>query len=113
MQASTWWFANFRARLLATVFVMGFAAAAHAGDVDSRITIGNTVSIAPAWFDPADTPGIVTPFLVLYAAHDSVLKPMPAGPLTPSLAEQSSATEDGLSYEFVLRSGRNSTTATR
>jgi peptide/nickel transport system substrate-binding protein len=90
---------------LAFVFVMGVAAAARAGDVDSRVTISSTASIAPAWFDPADTPGIVTPFQVLYALHDSVVKPMPAGPLTPSLAERSSASEDGLTYEFVLRAG--------
>jgi peptide/nickel transport system substrate-binding protein len=93
-----------RAILLA-IILMNCAAVAHADDVDSRITIGNSIAIAPAWFDPADIPGIVTPFLVIYALHDSVLKAMPAGPFTPSLAERSSATEDGMSYEFVLRAG--------
>src|SRR6516164_1167249 len=96
---------NFRDMLLAIMFTAGFAATAHSADVDSRVTLGYSISIAPAWFDPADTPGIVTPFLVIYALHDSVLKGMPAGPFTPSLAEQFSAAEDGLSYEFVLRAG--------
>ena len=94
-----------RNMLLAIMFTTSFTALALADDVDSRVTIGNSISIAPAWFDPADTPGIVTPFLVIYALHDSVLKGMPAGPFTPSLAERYLATEDGLSYEFVLRSG--------
>ena len=63
-------------------------------------------SVDPAaWFDPAETPGSITPFLVLYALHDSMLKPMPAGPLTPSLAQRSQASEDGLTYEFGLRAG--------
>jgi peptide/nickel transport system substrate-binding protein len=92
-----------RNMLLAIMFTTSFAAAAYVDDVDSRVTLGYSISIAPAWFDPANTPGIVTPFLVIYALHDSVLKGMPAGPFTPSLAEQYSATEDGLSYEFVLR----------
>ena len=107
MQSSTLWLTNRRAMLLAFVFAMGIAATAHAGDVDSRVIIGNNSSIVPAWFDPADTPGIARPFFVLYALHDSVLKPMPAGPFTPSLAERFSATDDGLAYEFVLRAGVN------
>src|SRR5690349_1075139 len=44
-------------------------------------------SLAPTWFDPAETPGIITPFMVLYALHDAMVKPMPEGPLTPGLAE--------------------------
>src|SRR6202011_4542477 len=35
----------------------------------------------------------------------AMVKPMPSGPLTPSLAEAVSAAEDGLSYDFVLRQG--------
>ena len=62
-------------------------------------------SLAPTWFDPAETPGIITPFMVLYALHDAMVKPMPAGPLTPSLAESSSVSEDGLTVDFVLRKG--------
>ncbi|MGH7342689.1 MAG: hypothetical protein ACREKH_19565, partial [Candidatus Rokuibacteriota bacterium] len=35
------------------------------------------VSLAPTWFDPAETSGIITPFLFLYALHDAMVKPMP------------------------------------
>jgi len=42
---------------------------------------------------------------VLYALHDALVKPMPGGDNTPSLAETWTASKDGLSYEFVLRKG--------
>jgi len=63
------------------------------------------VSLAPTWFDPAETPGILTPFMVLYALHDALVKPMPGKPMAPSLAESWTASADGLTYEFVLRQG--------
>ena len=62
-------------------------------------------SLAPTFFDPAETSGIITPFLVLYALHDGLVKPMPGKPQAGSLAESWSASPDGLSYEFVLRQG--------
>ncbi len=61
--------------------------------------------MAPTWFDPAETPGIITPFMILYALHDALVKPMPGLPLAPSLAESWSASPDGVVYEFVLRKG--------
>jgi peptide/nickel transport system substrate-binding protein len=64
---------------------------------------GVHISLAPIWFDPADTSGIITPFMVLYAIHDALVKPMPGQPLAPSLAESWSASEDALTYEFALR----------
>src|SRR5215472_10712882 len=78
----------------------GFAAA-PAG----QLTWGIHVSLAPTWFDPAETPGIITPFMVLYALHDGMVKPMPGKPLAPSLAQSWSGSEDGVTYDFVLRNG--------
>jgi peptide/nickel transport system substrate-binding protein len=69
------------------------------------MTWGVHVSIAPTWFDPAETPGIITPYMFLYALHDAMLKPMPGDPMTPCLAESWMASKDGLTYEFVLRKG--------
>jgi len=63
------------------------------------------ITLAARWVDPAETEGIITPFMVLYAVHDALVKPMPAGLNTPSLAESWSASKDGLVYEFVLRRG--------
>ena len=62
-------------------------------------------SLAPAWFDPAETTGIITPFMILYALHDGLVKPMPGQAMAPSLAESWTVSRDGLTYEFVLRKG--------
>jgi peptide/nickel transport system substrate-binding protein len=83
------------------VGVRGTALAAPQGELVWAIH----TSLAPTWFDPAETPGIITPFMVLYALHDAMVKPMPEGPLTPSLAESWSISENGLTVEFVLRNG--------
>jgi peptide/nickel transport system substrate-binding protein len=63
------------------------------------------VSLAPTWFDPAETQGVITPFMILYALHDAMVKPMPGDPMAPSLAESWSVSEDALVYDFVLRQG--------
>jgi len=63
------------------------------------------VSLAPTWFDPAETSGSITSFMVLYAMHDAVVKPMPGNQVTPGLAESWNVSPDGLVYEFVLRKG--------
>ena len=69
------------------------------------MTWGVHVSLAPTWFEPAEASGIITPFMVLYALHDAMVKPMPGKSLAPSLAESFTAAEDGRSYDFVLREG--------
>jgi len=64
------------------------------------------VTLAPAWFDPGEaTPGFVTPFWVMYALHDALVKPMPGNRMAPSLAESWTESPDKLSYEFTLRQG--------
>ena len=45
------------------------------------------VTLSPVWFDPGEVVGQLTPFWVLYAMHDALVKPMPGNHLTPSLAE--------------------------
>ena len=68
-----------------------------------QLTWGVHISLAPTYFDPAETPGLITPFMVLYALHDAVVKPMPGQPFAPSLAESWTQSKDGLVWEFVLR----------
>src|SRR5438876_1151338 len=70
-----------------------------------QLTWGVHISLAPTWFDPAETPGIITPFMVMYALHDALVKPMPGQPMGAGLAESWSASEDALVYDFVLRDG--------
>lgn len=72
---------------------------------EGQLTWGVHVSLAPTWLDPAEAPGIITPYMLYYALHDALVKPMPGQPNAPSLAESWSVSKDGLVYEFVLRKG--------
>src|SRR3989304_1781675 len=81
------------------------AAAPAAAQPSGQLTWAVHVSLAPTWFDPAETSGIITPFMVLYALHDALVKPMPGNAMAPSLAESWTMSKDGLTYEFVLRKG--------
>jgi peptide/nickel transport system substrate-binding protein len=85
--------------LLLVLATAGVASAAPEG----TMTWGLHVTLAARWLDPAETEALITPFMVLYAIHDALVKPMPAGINTPCLAESWSVSKDGLTYEFVLR----------
>ena len=64
------------------------------------------VTLAPAWFDPGEvSAGNLTPFWILYAMHDALVKPMPGNLMTPSLAESWTVSADQRVYEFKLREG--------
>src|SRR5216110_2631749 len=99
----------FSRRDLLALAALGLASSASrvalAAAPQGQLTWGVHVSLAPTWFDPAETPGVITPFLTLYALHDALVKPMPGNAFAPSLAESWTAFKDGLSYEFVLRKG--------
>src|SRR5437867_6996035 len=87
------------------VAVIAAAPPAPAEAPAGQVTWAIGVSLPPAWFDPADATGLLTPFTVYYALHDALGKPMPGNAMAPSLAESWSASPDGLTYEFVLRQG--------
>jgi peptide/nickel transport system substrate-binding protein len=72
---------------------------------EGQLTWGVHITLAPTYFDPAETPGLVTPFMLLYALHDALVKPMPGQPFAPALAESWTVSRDGLVYEFLLRKG--------
>lgn len=91
--------------LAAAAVIGGGARTAQAANAAGQIVYGVHISLAPTWFDPAETPSLITPYMIYYALHDALLKPMPDQPMAPSLAESWSVTEDGLSYSFVLREG--------
>jgi len=63
------------------------------------------VTLSPQWFDPAEVIGVLTPFWVMYAMHDALVKPMPGNHLAPSLAESWTVSPDQRTYEFKLREG--------
>src|SRR5919109_555083 len=87
--------------LALTLVAAALASAAPAGQLTTAVHF----TLAPTLFEPAETPGLVTPFMFLYALHDALVKPMPDKSMAPSLAESWSASPDGLVYEFVLRQG--------
>src|SRR5216117_2738135 len=91
--------------LIITLLLALAAPAAVPAVPDGQLTWAVHVTLAPTWFDSAETSGIITPFMFLYALHDALVKPMPGNPMAPSLAESWTAAPDGLSYEFVLRRG--------
>src|SRR5262245_39714712 len=68
--------------LLTTAFLAGAADAAPEG----QLTWGVHITLAPTWFDPAEASGMITPFLVYYALHDAMVKPMPGNAIAPALA---------------------------
>ncbi|TMJ65530.1 MAG: ABC transporter substrate-binding protein, partial [Alphaproteobacteria bacterium] len=91
--------------LLAFALLAAAPGPAKAVGADGQLTWGVHISLAPTWFDPAEMSGIITPYMVYYALHDALVKPMPGKPFAPSLAESWTISDDGLLYEFTLRKG--------
>jgi peptide/nickel transport system substrate-binding protein len=89
-----------------TLLAVLIAPAGPASAQDGTLTIGVHVTLVNRWLDPGETEGLITPFMVLYPLHDALVKPMPAGLMTPSLAEAWTVSKDGLTYEFVLRKAK-------
>ena len=58
------------------------------------------VTLSPVWFDPGEVVGVITPFWVLYALHDALVKPMPGNLMAPSLAESWTVSADQRVYEL-------------
>jgi len=63
------------------------------------------VTISPVWFDPGEIVGQLTPFWIVYAMHDALVKAMPGNLMSPSLAESWTLSADQRTYEFKLREG--------
>src|SRR6266545_2470658 len=92
-------------RVLVLLLVSLIALAAPAGAApEGQMTWAVHTTLVPTWFDPAEMIQ-QTPFVVLSATHDALVKPMPGKSMAPSLAESWSLSPDGLVYEFVLRKG--------
>ena len=86
------------------VALLGVHAAAQSTPAGQLIIAFDT-SIAATYFDPAETAGVQTPFVFLYALHDALVKPLPGNDMAPCLAQSWTESPDGLVYEFKLREG--------
>ena len=92
--------------LLASLVLPPLAGPAAAqGKPEGEVKFAMYVTLAPAWYDPASVLGFITPFWIMYAIHDALVKPMPGNLMTPSLAESWTASPDQKTYEFKLREG--------
>ena len=89
--------------LLVAVMITGVVAVSVASAAEGELRWGLHVTLSAKWLDPAETEAFNTPFMVLYAVHDALVKPMPRGLNTPSLAESWQESKDHLSYTFTLR----------
>jgi peptide/nickel transport system substrate-binding protein len=81
------------------------SAAAQKNTPSGQMTWAIHVTLASSWLDPSETLALATPYMLLYAVHDALLKPMPDNSMSPSLATQWSESEDGRTYDFELRQG--------
>ena len=72
----------------ASMMATGVAAGPPAGPPPTgRAAIAWHVTISPSWFDPSTAPPQITPFGMLYAIHDALVRPYPGHKMGPSLAE--------------------------
>src|SRR2546425_4009635 len=90
--------------LIVLLFVVGFQPGAQAQSPE-KLVFALHVTIPPSWFAPAETPAQITPFGILYALHDAVVRPLPGERMAPALAASWTESPDGLTYEFKLRPG--------
>jgi len=92
--------------LVSLVLIALLSGAVHAqGQPDGQLTIAFDATIATSFLDPAETAGLGTPFVFLYALHDALIKPLPGHDMAPCLAETWRESPDGLAYDFRLREG--------
>src|SRR5262245_20319295 len=69
------------------------------------MTFGAHVTLATRWLDTSETEAEITPFMIYYALHDALVRPMPGNLHAPSLAESWTMSKDGRTWDFVLRKG--------
>ena len=68
-------------------FQDGLGATAAAAAPSGRAVMAWYVTISPSWFDPSIAPPQITPFGMLYAIHDALVRPYPGQKMGPSLSE--------------------------
>ena len=73
---------------------------------EGTLTVAMHFSPVTRWLDPGEGESTITPYLLLYALHDGLLKPMPGQASAPSLAESWSMAKDMASAEFTLRAAK-------
>jgi peptide/nickel transport system substrate-binding protein len=91
--------------VVAAALVAAAALPASGAEPAGELAVSFHVTLAPSWFDPSTAPPQITPFGVMYAIHDALVRPLPGQKMGASLAESWTESKDGLVYEFKLRRG--------
>src|SRR5258708_17215190 len=94
-----------RALLLSALVFAANRSLAGPPEPKGRVVQAWHVTIPPSWFDPSSAPAQITPFGMLYAIHDALVRPYPGHKMGSSLAEKWQESPDGKTYEFTLRPG--------
>jgi peptide/nickel transport system substrate-binding protein len=91
--------------LLCALLAGGFSSAAAQAKPEGEMRWALYVTMSPVWFDPGEVVGQLTPFWIIYAMHDALVKAMPGNLMSPSLAESWTVSADQRTYDFKLREG--------
>ena len=75
------------------------------GKPKGTLTIAQHFALDPGWLDPLEHIPILTQQHYDYLVHDALIKPMPQGEFTYSLAEHAEITADFTKAAFRLRPG--------
>jgi len=82
--------------IIGMVVALAGGSAAAPSPPEGQLVIAFDTSSAATYFDPAEAPGLQTPFVFHYALHDALVKPLPGNDMAPCLAESWSESPDGL-----------------
>src|SRR5881628_646279 len=95
---------NGRVASLLTAVLLALAANPAGAAQPGEAVMAWHVTLAPPWFDPSTAPPQITPFGMLYAIHDAMVRPLAGQRMGKRLAESWKESPDGRVYEFKLRS---------
>src|SRR5687767_11483833 len=70
---------------------------------EGELRWGLHVTLAAKWLDPAETEALNTPYMIMYAIHDAMVKPLPAGTSKPGRAESWNESRDHLTDTVTVR----------
>src|SRR5919109_235263 len=73
------------------------------GTPKGKLTIAQHFALDPGWLDPLEHIAALTQQHYDYLVHDAMIKPMPQGELTYSLAEHAEVAADFTKAAFRLR----------
>src|SRR5262245_21352154 len=91
--------------VLVTAVTLGAVSPASAAP-EGTMTWGVHITLASRWLDPAETEGIITPFMVLSGLQDAVGKAMPARPHPPQLGAAGKEIKGRILLQVRARKGR-------